>query len=54
MTTKRPDDRQAPEQSAEPPRVWTPPELIEYGSFRKLTQSKKGSAGESGNFSMKD
>ncbi|MEW6320215.1 MAG: lasso RiPP family leader peptide-containing protein [Acidobacteriota bacterium] len=35
-----------------PRRVWSRPELAAYGSFKKLTQGRSGSGGESGNPSM--
>ena len=49
-------DKRDPVPPREPPvperRPWTRPELLAFGSFRKLTQSRAGSTGESGNFTM--
>ena len=47
---RRPQDEGAPDATRRP---WTPPAMIQYGSFRKLTQSMSGSTGESGNFTMR-
>jgi hypothetical protein len=46
----RPQDERASDLTR---RAWKQPELIQYGSFRKLTQSRAGSTGESGNFTMR-
>ena len=55
MSTEKPQERR-PQDDASPDtgrRAWTPPAMIQYGSFRKLTQSMSGSNGESGNFTMR-
>jgi hypothetical protein len=50
-SSERPrDDDAAPGETRRP---WNPPAVIQYGSFRKLTQSMSGSTGESGNPTMR-